>query len=434
MFSSALYFSPCFVGLVWIALYAFRQKNLTQKLLMWLTCFISAHYAAIAVYINPATNYQWMCYVDFVCEALILVALALSTIYVHAHKYNKLMSRYYIQLLLLPAVIQTTSSWIFYFLIGFKNVERFTRARDIVNASLLDFNFFDSMPKEFDTQLYHAFYIVTVDVFNVWCFVLGIITVWVCLDVAIHWGYKWLDGWKYWFHGAKTTPQRAAAYFVLCLLLVASPLVFLGRTYIMYHPAIGITMAMFASAFIFCLCYCEYFSDISDFTLYNLSHVESMIVKEMKASIRKEAEAREAEEALLQAEESEEIVNGSGISEKVEFRNKYLASAIHKKLEEEKIYLDKDITLELLAKQLHTNRSKLSVIVNREYGMDFRNVLAQMRVEEAKAFMLANPTVTSDIIASHCGFSDISSFFHRFKEFTGETPRMWIANNATTTL
>ena len=61
------------------------------------------------------------------------------------------------------------------------------------------------------------------------------------------------------------------------------------------------------------------------------------------------------------------------------------------------------------------------------YGVDFRTLIAERRINEAKLYMLDHPEATIEQVAAHSGFKDTATFFHRFKSITGDSPRVWIS-------
>ncbi len=93
-------------------------------------------------------------------------------------------------------------------------------------------------------------------------------------------------------------------------------------------------------------------------------------------------------------------------------------------LEDEKIYLNPDLSLSNLATSLNTNKTNLSKLINSNYGQNFNNLINSYRVKEAKK-MLADPeyhNYTIEAIAEMTGFKSKSAFHKAFKEFSDQTP------------
>jgi AraC-like DNA-binding protein len=93
-------------------------------------------------------------------------------------------------------------------------------------------------------------------------------------------------------------------------------------------------------------------------------------------------------------------------------------------IEEERVYLDPDLTLQKLAKRLHIHYNQLSRIINERFGVSFKNYINRLRVEEAKR-RLADPAErdrnVTDIMLD-AGFYSKSTFNTAFRKFTGMSP------------
>lgn len=93
-------------------------------------------------------------------------------------------------------------------------------------------------------------------------------------------------------------------------------------------------------------------------------------------------------------------------------------------LEKEQLYLEEDLTLGGLAKQVKTTDKKLSALLNHYLNITFYDLINQYRVEAVKA-KLTDPNYehfTLLAIAFDCGFKSKSSFNRIFKKNTGVSP------------
>lgn len=87
-------------------------------------------------------------------------------------------------------------------------------------------------------------------------------------------------------------------------------------------------------------------------------------------------------------------------------------------------FLDPNLSMELLAKELQMSTSYLSKVVNTHSNSNFSDYINFYRVEQAKK-LLCNPTFDNYTILSialECGFSSKSTFYEAFKKFTNQTP------------
>lgn len=92
---------------------------------------------------------------------------------------------------------------------------------------------------------------------------------------------------------------------------------------------------------------------------------------------------------------------------------------------EEKKYLSSQLTIDDLAAEMGTNKLYMSRYINRKYELNFSALITQLRLSEAKEFMLRNPNIKQEEVALHSGFSSSSYFSKVFSKAEGMTPAMW---------
>lgn len=93
----------------------------------------------------------------------------------------------------------------------------------------------------------------------------------------------------------------------------------------------------------------------------------------------------------------------------------------------EKKYLQQDLSMHQLAKELKTNTSYLSRVIQETYHKNFTSYLNAYRINEA-TLVLANPEYehyTIDAISKECGYKHKSTFNKAFRKITGITPRKY---------
>ncbi len=91
-------------------------------------------------------------------------------------------------------------------------------------------------------------------------------------------------------------------------------------------------------------------------------------------------------------------------------------------MEEEKIFIDEELTLQKLSTLLMITPHQLSKILNSKRKMNFRTMLNSYRVKESMKQMADNPDKTILEIALASGFNSKSSFNAVFLKSTGVTP------------
>jgi AraC-like DNA-binding protein len=111
--------------------------------------------------------------------------------------------------------------------------------------------------------------------------------------------------------------------------------------------------------------------------------------------------------------------------------NKDLMVHLEALLIRDKIYLNEDLTLAETARQLDTNTTYLSRLINEHYQVNFSAFLNRYRIEEAKKMILDDQFNNFSIegIAKSSGFRSKSTFNQVFKNSTGLTPTEFAIQN-----
>ncbi len=108
---------------------------------------------------------------------------------------------------------------------------------------------------------------------------------------------------------------------------------------------------------------------------------------------------------------------------------------IKNKLEElmvnEKIYLNKLLTIKKLANLANTNVHYLSQVINSQYHMSYNGLINSYRIEEAKRLLSQEtPAISITDIATQSGFASNATFFRKFKQHTEMTPQQYKKSKA----
>ncbi len=101
------------------------------------------------------------------------------------------------------------------------------------------------------------------------------------------------------------------------------------------------------------------------------------------------------------------------------------------KMKEDKPYLDRSLTIHVLANALETNSKYLSQLINNKYKKSFVVFINEFRIEEAKQMLMdqKNQHLTIEGIGYEAGFKSKSTFNTTFKKYTGVTPTTYVKNN-----
>jgi AraC-like DNA-binding protein len=125
----------------------------------------------------------------------------------------------------------------------------------------------------------------------------------------------------------------------------------------------------------------------------------------------------------------------SGIEQPAERERKYAESIrdeerasakteLRALMEEKKLFLDPDLTLEKMAANTRYSPKRLSQLINDSHGQSFFDFVNSYRIREAESILRASkdPRLTILEVMYACGFNSKSSFNTIFKQKTGKTP------------
>jgi AraC-like DNA-binding protein len=135
---------------------------------------------------------------------------------------------------------------------------------------------------------------------------------------------------------------------------------------------------------------------------------------------RLEAEMRQAEKIVVDR-------TGGYLARDTQTRNEKIeeiTGRIKTLVEDEKLYLEPELTLQNLADRLHYPPFIISVAINEGMKKSFYELINQYRIEEAKRLLQkpANKNRSILSVAEEAGFSSATIFHVVFKRFTGLAP------------
>ncbi len=152
------------------------------------------------------------------------------------------------------------------------------------------------------------------------------------------------------------------------------------------------------------------------------------IVQENIKSLKYEEENLKLKQAIEQQQKTVNNINAEDQTE--EQTDKKLLKQIISYLDKNKPYTNPDFSLNLLAKELNTNRTYISRAINNVANKSFVEFINEYRVTEAKKLLCSpeNKQLTIEAIGEKAGFKSKSTFFRVFKTVTGVTPSFFLKN------
>lgn len=104
--------------------------------------------------------------------------------------------------------------------------------------------------------------------------------------------------------------------------------------------------------------------------------------------------------------------------------NHNLKQKLLKVFEEKHAYLNKELTIWDLCREVNSNRTYLSNLINNEFGLNFNSFVNKYRVEKAKLMLVdkAHSKYSLSGIGELSGFNSIASFNRAFQKFEKSSP------------
>lgn len=140
---------------------------------------------------------------------------------------------------------------------------------------------------------------------------------------------------------------------------------------------------------------------------------------------------RNLAEKMAMEEERTEVYEGTGLKDneegaKEEAFYRQLYQKVLVVMEQERPFLNPDLNLVSLARMAGSNRTHLSLAINRMTGNNFSTWLAEYRVNYAMHLMNTSESVNLDTLYEQAGFGSRTTFFRQFKQNTGLTPKQFL--------
>lgn len=424
MLLSQIYFLPCIVSLLWFVSFILKKKSYRQGLFCCAEGFSVAFYAVLGIYFYPDVDYDTMVKIETIGIPTGLLFPVFLIAYMYMHYAGKRIDHRLFFLFIIPAIVVGVAVNLLSFILGFEQAAQVCR----------QFLSKEGLTGAFDTELNHIYCLFRYHIFR-WLEYTNVVTLTIlCFAILRTQGYKFGDVSRFFFRGKQTTRSRTIAFTYLIELAIMASLLTFGRVFISEHVIVGIFLTIAVSAIKHIIAYLEFYSDDEKLvTLYELSHLTLFYGK---VTNTQEAQPATNENQNSDPENKQDDVVVNNETSKVIHPNTPAQIKMDKRIEqfrelmeEKKIWMDEDLTAQTICDLMSIGKTTLSMLIAQQYDSTLRDVVNQYRIDEAKAFMAANPKVTQEIVAQHCGFKNASYFNALFKKIVGDTPAMWLAGN-----
>ena len=111
----------------------------------------------------------------------------------------------------------------------------------------------------------------------------------------------------------------------------------------------------------------------------------------------------------------------------------YIMARIKTLLEDEKIFRDEDLSVNSMARELGIEPYQLSIVINDNFNKNFKNLINEYRIMEAKKILLADMKRTITSVAYAVGFNSTTVFYEWFRRHTSVSPKKFRDINRNTT-
>jgi len=420
MLKDLLYFMPCIVCLMWSLILILKKRNRPQNYLLIILSMGTIYYAAYAIAISPSTDYNQMAYLNALCQYLVPVWMIFHLMYVESHLKLRIMSNFSrFSMFILPCVHASIMT-IIYYLMDFKSIAAYLDVDDDIHINGVEF--LHGVPNGFDDDLFKAYHLTAEKEFHVLCLILCVCTFIMAIIVSKRLGYKRFQICNFLFKKGEISSGIIPSVLLQIVILLQCPLMILGRAYLVNNPRLAMSLTILEAIAIFCMGYVEYLSDGRTISRQSLKNMDLIPGGSNEGySIPQTTVEDELKPIEINEEEADEIVI---LSDKIVS----LMDRIQKAFEEDKVYQNPELTLQMLAEMLNTNRTTLATVLKFKYKKTFKEYLAECRIEKAKRYMLAHPDDVMEVVAESCGFMGASNFSHKFKDEVGMSPKAWLQN------
>lgn len=398
MFRLALLLLPSIVFFTWACILTFRRdKSASQRWLMALSIaacvyfYIDAHY----VMHNPGPDdYLSIVRLDMISQFLTLALPPILFLYVRALEWQKL-NVWYSYVLFFPAILLGSASAVIYGIMGLDNAAAFIASADANGGIAVGF----------EEPIYHMHNLVCTRVLN------GVLLVEIVLLLAYMLKTTYKAGWKMVnFKKFRENRQQASTFntqvlLAIIFLAICGVRIILGRVNLMKMSYLSALLSFLLAFVGMCICYIGAWFPDRHFTIWDLQH-PSVIPGQIPDQTPEDAKKK-----IATAEKPEEKSS--------------LLEAFISYMSKQKPYLNPELSIADVARDLYTNRTYISVLMNNHFGQSFRDYINAQRITTAKELMLANPDEILESIAEKSGFVSDSQLVKKFKEMEGISPRDW---------
>lgn len=97
-------------------------------------------------------------------------------------------------------------------------------------------------------------------------------------------------------------------------------------------------------------------------------------------------------------------------------------------MENEKLYLKNDISLDELSERMDTTRHNASQVINEHFGLNFFELINKYRIRDAVELLQKDQKLSIIDVAYQVGFNNKVTFNKSFKKILSKTPTQYLSS------
>ena len=147
------------------------------------------------------------------------------------------------------------------------------------------------------------------------------------------------------------------------------------------------------------------------------------IISRRHIVVKMNLDDNDANDKSVASEFNDELISDQ---ENIPMKDELIGKKLRKTMEEDKLYLNPELSLREVSAAIGSNMKYLSLYLNKMLGLTFYEYVNKLRVEYAGRLILSmyeSGRVNMTDVASQSGFNSLSSFNRYFKKEKGVTPK-----------
>ena len=392
----------CLFWLIFLA--AIQDKSPSQKHLTAMLGIATVYFYIDAFYLLPGGTHAGFIatvFPDIVSQFITTALPASAILYIKSLRGENASSRE-IMLLYIPGIFLGTAAVVIYSFMGMNG------AADYISAM----NTAGGRPPGFDAPIYKLHEAICRRAYNIAVFTEVIIAFAISANAILKRKKRGSGLRAFLCDKGKMYPPGCQCVLLIVLLLTCVIRIGMGRIFLVNRPGLSGMISVFLGSIAFCLSYIGVLFPDREFDIRDLRH--PTVLRKPEADVHN-----------IESLRSRIGSSPSPRKEEVKYKPTLLETFIEY-MGTQKPYLNPNLSITDVALALNSNRTYVSVLINENFGITFRDYINEERINYAKQIMLKNPDEILEVIAEKSGFSGDSQFAKKFKELENISPKAWL--------